>query len=113
MADMKTIAFSIVAVVLIVIAAVGFYEYSVANSRYINAYNEYQSENSQYMALQGNYTKLNQTYSQLASQYKVLEGMYNAVLAEAQNNYTLYKQAEQTILIIRPYMNKCYNKSVN
>ncbi|ACP46140.1 conserved hypothetical protein [Sulfolobus islandicus Y.G.57.14] len=94
MADMKTIAFSIVAVVLIVIAAVGFYEYSVANSRYINAYNEYQSENSQYMALQGNYTKLNQTYSQLASQYKVLEGMYNAVLAEAQNNYTLYKQAE-------------------
>jgi len=94
MADMKTIAFSIVAVVLIVIAAVGFYEYSVANSRYINAYNEYQSENSQYMALQGNYTKLNQTYSQLASQYKVLEGMYNAVLAEAQNNYTLYMQAE-------------------
>ncbi|MEM0164983.1 MAG: hypothetical protein QXW30_04470 [Saccharolobus sp.] len=94
MADMKTIGFAIVAIILIIIAAIGFYEYSVTNSKYLSVNNNYQSLNSQYMSLQGNYTKLNQTYSKLASQYKILEGLYQAALAYAKGNYTLYQQAE-------------------
>ncbi|AOL16047.1 hypothetical protein BFU36_04155 [Sulfolobus sp. A20] len=94
MADIKTIGFAIVAIILVVIAAVGFYEYSVANSKYLSLESNYQSVQSQYMTLQGNYTKLNQTYGQLASKYSELEGLYQTMLMYAKNNYTLYKQAE-------------------
>jgi len=94
MADMKTIGFAIVAIILVIIAAIGFYEYSITNSKYLSINSQYQSLDSQYMSLQGNYTNLNKTYSQLASEYKTLEGMYQTVLMYAQNNYTLYKQAE-------------------
>ena len=103
MADSKalTVGLSVVIVVLVVVAAAGFYEYSVVSSKYSSLRSSYARLNQSYASLSGqyssllsNYSRLNQSYSKLESQYSTLEGLYQAALSYARGNHTLYEEAE-------------------
>ncbi|AHC51972.1 hypothetical protein SUSAZ_08510 [Sulfolobus acidocaldarius SUSAZ] len=89
MPDSKTIGFVIVAIILLVIAAVGFYEYSVVSSNYTSLQNSYTSLSSTLSQAQANasyFMKLAEenytNYQKLLSNYTTLENMYSALLKQ-------------------------------
>ncbi|MCY0860051.1 MAG: hypothetical protein OWQ54_06425 [Sulfolobaceae archaeon] len=108
MMDSRILALSIVAIILIIIAAIGFYLYgttlstiSSLKSSYSSLSSSYSTVSSQLSQYMTNYSSLKAEYSKLESNYTALEGMYNMLLAmekmymnEAIANYTLFKQAE-------------------
>ncbi|BCU69345.1 hypothetical protein [Stygiolobus caldivivus] len=73
MAKGSAIAFGIVVVILLIVAALGFYEYSVANSNYSSA-------ESSLSALSSSSAALESSYSQLSHNYTVLEQMYSSLM---------------------------------
>ncbi|MBP1357500.1 MAG: hypothetical protein JZD40_03310, partial [Sulfolobus sp.] len=107
--DTKVLALSVVSIILIVIAAIGFYLYGASQSTIAGLKSSYSSLSSSYSSLNGmlsqymmNYSALESKYNKLESNYTALEGMYNMLLAmeklymnEAMGNYTLYQQAEK------------------
>mgnify|MGYP001770627319 CR=1 FL=1 len=97
MADPRIVAFSVVIVVLIVIAAVGF-------SEYYNALQLYNAEKSQVATLQSSfsslvssYTSISNQYSQLSQNYTKLEGMYSTLLAYLKGNVTELQKLMQQL----------------
>ncbi|AWR96280.1 hypothetical protein DFR86_01125 [Acidianus sulfidivorans JP7] len=81
MADMKIVGLGIVIVILIIAAAIGFYEYSTVSSKY-------SSLQSSYTSLQNMYTSQSSTLSQELSKAQA-NASYYAKLAE--NNLTEYE----------------------
>ena len=67
----SNIVFGVVAAILIIIAAIGFYEYASISSKYSSLQSSYSSLSSQYIVLQS-------TYSQLSKNYTALKSMHNA-----------------------------------
>ncbi|BBG23081.1 hypothetical protein IC006_0365 [Sulfuracidifex tepidarius] len=107
--DSKTVGLSIVIVILLIIAAVGFFEYSTVQSQYSSVSSSYSSASqaqsslskalsqasaneSYYMKLaQGNYSKyqaLQGNYSSLQSKYQSLMQMYMALSHEGKSPLT-------------------------
>lgn len=70
MPDGRTIGFGIVIVILLIVAAIGFYEYA---------------------AVSGKYSSLQSSYSSLSSSYNSLNSSLSAALARAQSNASYYK----------------------
>mgnify|MGYP001772550666 CR=1 FL=1 len=107
MKGISNVVFAAVAVILIIIAAIGFYEYASISSKYSSLQSSYSSLNSQYMSLKNisnEYMALQSKYSQLSKNYTALESMYNTLLQYLKGNETLlnmykelYMQAEQNI----------------
>jgi len=73
MAKGSAIVFGVVVVILLIAAAFGFYEYSIANSNFSNA-------ESSLSALSSSSAALQSSYSQLAHNYSVLEQMYSSLM---------------------------------
>ena len=97
MADPKIVAFSVVVVVLIIIAAIGFGEY-------YNTLQLYNTEKSQVALLQSSLSSLNTSYlsissqySQLSQNYTKLEGMYSTLLAYLKGNATELQKVIQQL----------------
>lgn len=107
MKGVSNIVFGAVAIILIIIAAIGFYEYSSVSSKYSSLQSSYSSLSNQYMSLQNvsnQYMELQSKYSQLSKNYTALEGMYNMLLQYLKGNESLanmykelYMQAEENL----------------
>ncbi|BFH72625.1 hypothetical protein SJAV_05690 [Sulfurisphaera javensis] len=107
MKGISNIIFAVVVVILLIIAAIGFYEYSTVSSKYSSLQSSYSSlsmMSSKYMNLSNEYMSLQTKYNQLAKNYSALESMYNALQMYLKGNesllqmyQSLYMQAEHNI----------------
>ncbi|MEL9970706.1 MAG: hypothetical protein QXF16_07610 [Metallosphaera sp.] len=113
--DGKIVGLSIVIIVLLVVAAIGFYEYSVASGSLSSLQTQVSSlqstvkqQNSTISALTSETSQLNSTLqnykSQLAvaqqnaTKYASLYSMYLSMFKQAESNYTMYKQMYEQLL---------------
>jgi len=107
MKGISNVVFGVVAIILIIVAAIGFYEYSSVSGKYSSLQSSYSSLSSQYTSVQNissQYMSLQSKYSQLSSNYTALQSMYNTLLQYLKGNQTLvnmyktlYMQAEQNL----------------
>jgi len=107
MKGISNIIFAVVVVILLIVAAIGFYEYSTISGKYSalqSSYSSLSSLSSSYMNLSNQYMSLQSKYSQLSKNYTALEAMYNTLLTYLKGNesllsmyQTLYMEAEHNI----------------
>jgi len=103
--DVRLVASLIVIVVLIGVAAYGFFLYSSESSRYSNLLNSYSSLSgrysllsTQYSSLNSSYSSLSSTYSSLSSNYSSLSTLYNALKQNFTMMYNQFKQNYSQLL---------------
>ncbi|BBG24255.1 hypothetical protein IC006_1564 [Sulfuracidifex tepidarius] len=73
MADVKTIGLGVVILILVIIAAVGFFEYNSINSNYMSLNSSYSSISSSYSNISAKYASLNASYNSLEKNYTTLQ----------------------------------------
>lgn len=107
MKGISNIVFGVVVVILLIIAAIGFYEYSSVSSKYSalqSSYSSLSSMQSTYSTLNNEYMSLQSKYNELSKNYTALESMYNTLMMYLKGNESmlsmyqnLYMQAEHNI----------------
>ena len=97
MADSKIVALSVVVVILIIIAAVGFGEYYNALQLYNTEKSQVSSLQSSLSSLNSSYMSISSQYSQLSQNYTKLEGMYSTLLAYLKGNATELQKVMQQL----------------
>ncbi|EZQ06987.1 hypothetical protein CM19_06405 [Candidatus Acidianus copahuensis] len=84
MADTKIIGFAIIIIVLLVAAAIGFYEYASVSSKYTGL-------ESSYSSLSSSYSSLNSSYSSLSADLKQAQSNASLYMKLAESNYSEYQ----------------------